>query len=127
MKRPIIALAFTLGLLFSVPRQPNAQTPDKDDTVIQIFGEVRNEGIYAIKPKATLRRAILVAGGMTDEALPGYPVILREPPDSGKRKPIRITTDLNALMDGTAEDIPLVDGDIIIVRRDRAAKSKERK
>jgi protein involved in polysaccharide export with SLBB domain len=127
MKRSIIALAVMLGLLFSTPRQSGAQIPDKDDTIIHIFGEVTNEGIYAIKSKATLRRAILFAGGITDEAMTRYSIILREPPDGGRRKPITIKTDLNALMDGTAEDIPLVDGDIIIVRRDKTAKSKERK
>jgi hypothetical protein len=40
---------------------------------------------------------------------------------------IRTKAALNALMDGTAEDIPPVDGDIIVVLRDSAAKSKERK
>jgi protein involved in polysaccharide export with SLBB domain len=125
-----IALAITLGLLFPVTRQSRAQTSDKsdkEDTFIYIFGEVNRPGSYLIKvkDKATLRWAILIAGGTTNEAMTRfrYTTILREPEGGGRRKQIRV--DLSAVMEGNVEDIPLADDDIIFVDRDRNVKPKD--
>jgi protein involved in polysaccharide export with SLBB domain len=132
MKRSIIALAVTLGLLFSGTRLSAAQAQDKqaqdkDGTFIHIFGEVNRPGSYLIKikAKATLRSAILIAGGTTDDAEIGTrsTTILREPPGGGRRKNIRVN--LSALMDGTIEDIPLLDDDIIVVDGERSVKPKD--
>src|SRR5262245_28835039 len=123
-----IALAITLGLIFSVTHHSGAQTSDKSDkevTLFHIFGEVKNPGVYVMNVKATLRKAIIIAGGTTAEAMTRYTIILREPQGGGRRQ--RIKVDLNALMDGTGEDVPLVDDDIIIVNRDRNANPKDGK
>jgi hypothetical protein len=52
-----------------------------------------------------------------------FTIIHREPPNGGRRQ--RIKVDLNELMAGNTEDIPLVDDDMIIVPRDKAVKSKD--
>jgi len=69
--------------------------------------------------------SILVAGGTADEAMAKFTIILREPPNGGRRQ--RIKVDLNALMEGKVEDIPLMDDDIIVVPRDKGAKPKDTK
>lgn len=55
-----------------------------------ISGEVKQPGGYAYQPGLTLRRAIALAGGMTERASTNRITLIR---DSGDRKPERATLD----------------------------------
>jgi polysaccharide export outer membrane protein len=87
---------------------------EEEEFQVQIFGEVRNPGLYEIKDKATLIEAINMAGGFTDSA---------------KMKKVRVTRNVHhspyeteivdcksIIVEGQRQyDIPIAENDIIYV------------
>ena len=54
---------------------------------------------------------------MTFKAKAGQSIIFREDTETGKRKEIRL--DISAVMNGKAEDIPILANDVIIIPNSR--------
>ncbi|MFN0083858.1 MAG: polysaccharide biosynthesis/export family protein [Blastocatellia bacterium] len=85
--------------------------------VFFVSGEVQAPGSFSLKEGTTLRQAISLAQGLTFKARAGQSVIFREDADTGKRKEIRL--DISAVMNGKAEDIPILANDVIIIPNSR--------
>jgi polysaccharide export outer membrane protein len=84
--------------------------------VFFVAGEVNGPGSFPLKEGTTLRQAISLAQGTTFEAAKSRAVIFRED-QTGKRQEIQI--DLNAVMSGKKEDVPIAANDVIIVPNSR--------
>ncbi len=85
--------------------------------VFFVSGEVQAPGSFALKEGTTLRQAISLAQGLTFKAKAGQSIIFREDSESGKRKEIRV--DIAAVMNGKAEDLPILANDVIIIPNSR--------
>jgi polysaccharide export outer membrane protein len=87
------------------------------DKIIQIYvwGEVQKPGVLEVKmsKKITLLQAIAQAGGTTDASKKSAVVIKRRDEKTGKET--RMTYNLNQIMKGEKEDIPLKEGDVVFV------------
>jgi polysaccharide biosynthesis/export protein len=80
--------------------------------VFFVAGEVRMPGSFPLKDGTTLRQAISLAQGTTAKAAGGRGVIYREN-NSGRRQEIKV--DIDSVMRGKKDDIPLLANDIVIV------------
>lgn len=85
--------------------------------VFFVSGEVQAPGSFVLKEGTTLRQAISLAQGLTFKAKAGQSIIFREDTETGKRKEIRL--DISAVMNGKAEDIPILANDVIIIPNSR--------
>ena len=85
--------------------------PNSD--IFFVGGEVKAPGSFPLKEGTTLRQAIALAQGENFKAAGNRTVIFREHPDTGKRQEIKV--DLGAVLNGKAEDLPILANDIIIV------------
>lgn len=87
--------------------------------VLDVFfvgGEVRAPGSYPLKDGTTIRQAISLAQGTTIKAAGSRGVIFREN-STGQREEIKV--DVDAVMGGKREDVPILANDIIIVPNSR--------
>jgi polysaccharide export outer membrane protein len=82
-----------------------------------VAGEVRSPGAFPLKEGTTLRQAISLAQGTTFKAAGSRGVIFREDPASGKRSEIKV--DIDQVMAGKREDIPVLANDIVVVPNSR--------
>lgn len=84
---------------------------------VYLLGEVNKPGVVSLTPGpgATVTRLILENGGMTQFANPGKVQIQRTAPDGSKKT---MLIDVGRILEkGTfEEDVPLQDGDVIIVQ-----------
>ncbi|MDX2029105.1 MAG: polysaccharide biosynthesis/export family protein [Blastocatellia bacterium] len=85
--------------------------------VFFVSGEVQAPGSFVLKEGTTLRQAVSLAQGLTFKAKAGQSIIFREDTETGKRKEIRL--DISAVMNGKAEDIPILANDVIIIPNSR--------
>jgi len=102
----------------NIPIQPNDVINVPIDKLINIyvFGEVKQPGALQVKmsKKITLLQAIAQAGGLTENATKRGVTIKRKD-KSGKE--INITVNLNDIIKGKKKDIPLQEGDVVIVKQ----------
>jgi polysaccharide export outer membrane protein len=82
---------------------------------IYVFGEVRTPGALQVKlsQKITLLQAIAQAGGLSENASKRGITIKRKDKEG---KEIRIQMNLNDIIKGKKKDIPLKEGDVVIVK-----------
>jgi polysaccharide export outer membrane protein len=81
--------------------------------VFFVAGEVRAPGSYPLKEGTSLRQAIALAQGTTIKAASSRGLIIREDPKTGKRQEIKV--DIEAVMSGKKEDLPIQAKDYIII------------
>ncbi len=74
-----------------------------------VTGEVRHPGIYSLSGKTSVLRALTLAGGTTPSADVQNAVVIR-----GHR---RIPVDVQSLIRGRIQDVPLMDGDELLIPR----------
>lgn len=88
--------------------------PQAREITIHFLGEVANAGSFTFtaRDRPTLLTAIARAGGMTEAA--SNKIAIQRADESGTRT--EITADFKRLLAGKAPDIPLQDGDLIVVR-----------
>lgn len=101
----------------NIPIQPNdvINVPVDRLITIYVFGEVRNPGAIQVKmsQKVTLLQAIAQAGGLSENASKRGITVKRKD-KSGKE--INIQVNLNDIIKGKKKDIPLKEGDVVIVK-----------
>lgn len=101
----------------NIPIQPNdvINVPVDKLIIIYVFGEVRNPGALQVKrsQKITLLKAIAQAGGLTENASKRGITIKRKDVNG---KEVNIKVNLNDIIKGKTKDIPLKEGDVIIVK-----------
>ncbi len=101
----------------NIPLQPNdvINVPVDKLITIYVFGQVRNPGALQVKisKKITLLQAIAQAGGLSENASKRGVVVKRKD-KSGKE--INLKVNLNDIINGRKKDIPLQEGDVIIVK-----------
>ncbi|MBC7362877.1 MAG: polysaccharide biosynthesis/export family protein [Candidatus Aminicenantes bacterium] len=101
----------------NIPIQPNdvINVPVDRLITIYVFGEVRNPGAIQVKmsQKVTLLQAIAQAGGLSENASKRGITVKRKD-KSGKE--INIQVNLNEIIKGKKKDIPLKEGDVVIVK-----------
>jgi polysaccharide export outer membrane protein len=84
--------------------------------IFYVAGEVKAPGSFQLKDGTTVRQAIALAQGPTENAKTGEGFIFRE--DAlGKRQEIKV--DIGAIMKGRKEDIPLQANDLVMVPNSR--------
>jgi len=102
----------------NIPVQPNDVINVPVDKLINIyvFGEVKQPGALQVKmsKKITLLQAIAQAGGLSENATKRGVTIKRRD-KSGKE--INITVNLNDIIKSKKKDIPLQEGDVVIVKQ----------
>lgn len=81
--------------------------------VFYVAGEVRAPGQYQYKEGITLRQAISLAQGAPFKAALNRGIIFREDPLTGKFAELPI--DINAVMNGKREDVPILPNDVVVV------------
>lgn len=83
---------------------------------VYVFGEVRQPGALEVKMsnKITLLQAIAQAGGLSENATKRGVTIKRRD-KSGKE--INLSVNLNDIIKGKKKDIPLQEGDVVIVKQ----------
>ncbi|MDD8020665.1 MAG: polysaccharide export protein [Acidobacteriota bacterium] len=83
---------------------------------VYVFGEVKQPGALQVKmsKKITLLQAIAQAGGLSENASKRG-VIIKRRDKSGQE--INISINLNDIIKGKKKDIPLKEGDVIIVKQ----------
>lgn len=86
------------------------------DTFV-VTGEVGAPGSFPFKQGMTLREAIVLARGLTANAVARGGVIFREDPTTGKRTEIKV--DIAAITSGKSKDVALQPNDIIAVPSSR--------
>ncbi|HVF91894.1 MAG TPA: polysaccharide biosynthesis/export family protein, partial [Blastocatellia bacterium] len=101
----------------NIPIKPGDIVNIPQADVFFVAGEVREPGSFPLKDGTTLRQAISLAQGTTFKAAANRAIIFREDPASGKREEISI--DVNAVMSGKKQDVPILANDIIIVPNSR--------
>ena len=108
-----------IAILLTVFALSATVTPAQDQLEWRVFvaGEVKKPGKFDLGKQLTLWQAIALAEGVTFKAEPGRTVILRF--DQANDKRVEIKVDLNAVVKGQAEDIPLMFDDIIVVPNKR--------
>jgi len=101
----------------NIPIQPNdvINVPVDKEIIIYVFGEVRNPGALQVKrsQKITLLKAIAQAGGLAENASKRGVTIKRKDTNG---KEINIKVNLNDIIKGKTKDIPLKEGDVVIVK-----------
>ncbi|MBC7348721.1 MAG: polysaccharide biosynthesis/export family protein [Candidatus Aminicenantes bacterium] len=101
----------------NIPLQPNdvINVPVDKLITIYVFGEVRNPGALQVKmsKKITLLQAIAQAGGLSENASKRG-VIVKRKDKTGKETNLRVN--LNDIIKGKRKDIPLREGDVVIVK-----------
>jgi len=101
----------------NIPIQPNdiINIPIDRLVTIYVFGEVRNPGAIQVKisKKITLLQAIAQAGGLSENASKRGVIVKRKDKDG---KETRMQINLNDIIKGKKQDIPLKEGDVIIVK-----------
>lgn len=101
----------------NIPLQPNdvINIPVDKLITIYVFGQVRNPGALQVKmsKKITLLQAIAQAGGLSENASKRG-VIVKRKDKNGKETNLRIN--LNDVIKGKRKDIPLREGDVVIVK-----------
>lgn len=101
----------------NIPIQPNdvINVPVDKMIIIYVFGEVRNPGAIQVKrsQKITLLKAIAQAGGLSENASKRGVTIKRK---DERGKEINIKVNLNDIIKGKKQDIPLKEGDVVIVK-----------
>ena len=83
-----------------------------DQIRVMVFGEVSQTGMFRIDEDMTLLQVISIAGGTTDRAAKGKVKIYRDV-DGAKAQEIKVN--LDDILKGKREDVPLQDGDRIVV------------
>ena len=83
---------------------------------VYLLGEVNQPGAVALSPgpNATAARTILAQGGMTQFANPGKVQVQRTAPD-GSKKTLLVDVGRIYKQGAFEEDVPLLDGDVVIV------------
>ena len=79
---------------------------------VYIYGRVRTPGQYTMREPITLLQAIAMAGGLADRAQTKV-MIQRRKPEGGIDQ---IEIDINDIIDGKEEDIPILPNDVIVVK-----------
>ncbi|MDI6845207.1 MAG: polysaccharide biosynthesis/export family protein [Candidatus Saccharicenans sp.] len=101
----------------NIPLQPNdvINVPVDRLITIYVFGQVRNPGAIQVKmsKKITLLQAIAQAGGLSENASKRG-VIVKRKDKSGKE--INFKINLNDIIKGKRKDLPLQEGDVVIVQ-----------
>ena len=101
----------------NIPLQPNdvINIPVDKLITIYVFGQVRNPGALQVKmsKKITLLQAIAQAGGLSENASKRG-VIVKRKDKAGKETNLRVN--LNDIIKGKRKDIPLREGDVVIVK-----------
>ncbi|HAR35554.1 MAG TPA: hypothetical protein DCR87_01355 [Acidobacteria bacterium] len=101
----------------NIPLQPNdvINVPVDKLITIYVFGQVRNPGALQVKmsKKITLLQAIAQAGGLSENASKRG-VIVKRKDKTGKETNLRVN--LNDVIKGKRKDIPLREGDVVIVK-----------
>lgn len=101
----------------NIPLQPNdvINIPVDKLITIYVFGQVRNPGALQVKmsKKITLLQAIAQAGGLGENASKRG-VIVKRKDKAGKETNLRVN--LNDIIKGKRKDIPLREGDVVIVK-----------
>ncbi len=101
----------------NIPLQPNdvINVPVDRLVTIYVFGQVRNPGALQVKisKKITLLQAIAQAGGLSENASKRGVTIKRK--DKSGRE-INLNVNLKDIIQGKKKDIPLQEGDVVIVK-----------
>jgi polysaccharide export outer membrane protein len=84
--------------------------------VFYVAGEVKAPNSFQLKDGITLRQAIALAQGPTENAKTGEGVIFREDP-LGRVQEIKV--DIGAILKGKKEDVPLQANDLVMVPNSR--------
>ena len=101
----------------NVSLQPGDIINIPQSDVFFVTGEVKEPGSFGLKDGTTLRQAISLAQGTTFKAAAGRAIIFREDPVTGRRDEIKVNID--EVMSGKKEDVPIMANDIIIVPNSR--------
>ncbi len=80
---------------------------------VSILGQVQKPGNYDFAPDMTLVRLISEAGGFTSIAAPKHVRVTRIMKDGKKRM---VVADVDSIMNGKSEDIPLQSSDLVMVQ-----------
>lgn len=101
----------------NIPLQPNdvINVPVDRLITIYVFGQVREPGALQVKmsKKITLLQAIAQAGGLSENASKRGVIVKRK--DKGGKE-INMQVNLNDIIKGKKKDIPLKEGDVVIVK-----------
>ena len=113
-----VILAFTLN---APAQEPQPQTPspadqqtepDSNAITINILGEANRPGRVTLPRGSGLLDAIASVGGFSRSANPRKITIIHK---SAGPKPDFVKIDMNPIMNGTAKDIILKDGDTVVI------------
>ena len=94
-----------------------------DTITINVVGEVYKPGLQTIKTNSPLSQAILSAGGITNKSNKNKIALIRMNPNGTITK--SITSYKIALKEDDLNNPTLIDGDVIIVEKNRWAKNTE--
>jgi len=86
--------------------------------IFVVTGEVNAPGSFPFKQGVTLREAVVLARGLTVNAVVRQGVIFREDPTTGQRTEIKV--DIAAITSGKSKDVVIQPNDIIVVPSSRA-------
>ncbi|MFZ2054479.1 MAG: SLBB domain-containing protein, partial [Candidatus Aminicenantales bacterium] len=99
-----------------IPLQPDdiINIPVDKTILIYITGQVRTPGALQVRRSSipTLLRAIAQAGGFADRASKGS-VLIKRTDEAGKE--VEIKVNVGDIMKGKRKDVPLKEGDVVIV------------
>ncbi len=79
-----------------------------------VYGQVSHPGSYPVQGDMSLLRAISVAGGLSTPGSIGEVKVLR-PHKNGNGKSVIFDSDINTVLNGTQQDIPILAGDTVVV------------
>lgn len=99
-------------------RDPKVSVALKESASGRIYvgGQVARAGTFAVQGRIGIVESILLAGGFADDARVGEIVLIRRSPDN---RPMLRTVNVKEFLQtgSTANDVPLVAGDIVFVPR----------
>lgn len=89
---------------------------------VTILGQILRQGNYPLAVDGSLLKLIVQAGGFAEEAASRRVKIVRAA-TPGKRE--SLTVDVDGIINGTADDFPLLDGDIIFIEKEAQLNSAQ--
>lgn len=114
----LVLLTIDLRDLLENPRRDLDLQLQGDDTifvpkrgVVFVEGAVRNPGAFALQGAGTVLKAVTLAGGLEYSAKKSSVQVVH----SGRGEPELVTVDLGAIRNDPSLDIPVGDGDVVIV------------
>ncbi len=89
--------------------------------VFFVEGAVKNPGAYPIRGNMNVLKAISMAGGLNWDAVGDNVRVIRHDAQGDKDKVVKV--DFAAIRDNNKPDVPLKDGDTVVVNTNEAKKA----